>query len=162
MLYACDGRWWDVHHAAVRREFAGELWTQDEKAAVAFRLHRVTARWGRGFCGQPGVVFTGANSTFQALTLAVQWGASEVALIGVDMQNTGGRTHWHGDHAKPMRNDTPFSQCMQHFGELARDLAMLGVRVVNCTAVTALRCFPRERWGDYLARIRADTAAAGI
>lgn len=151
-----------MHAAAVAAGFAGECWTQDDKAAAKYGLRRVLARHGRGFCGEPGVTFTGANSGFQALTLAVQWGAAEVVLVGYDMGNTGGATHWHGDHAKPLRNDTPFAQCIGHFDALARDLEALGVRVVNCSATTALRCFPRERFGDYLARIRANPAAAGV
>ena len=41
VLYACDATWWDVHLAAVQASgFAGELWTQDKRAAPGYAGNR--------------------------------------------------------------------------------------------------------------------------
>jgi hypothetical protein len=59
------------------------------------------------------------------------------------MQNTGGRAHWFGDHPKPLRQADNPSDFVPYFDALAPEYAAAGVRVINATAETALRCFER-------------------
>lgn len=150
VLYACDLAWWDQHYAEVRDGFKGELWTQTKEAAVRHGINRVEGRTGRGLCREPGVIHQGGNSGYQAIGLAVLQGARRVVLLGYDMQRTGGRSHWHGDHPGGLRNSSPFTSWLQKFGELAADLAADGVEVINATRETALKCFRRARLEDVL------------
>lgn len=85
----------------------------------------------------------GGNSGYQAIGLAYQLGADRIALIGFDMRRTGGRSHWHGDHPAGLGNACGIERWAPRFAALARDLARVGVEVINCSIETALDCFPR-------------------
>lgn len=154
VLYACDGKWWDVHLAAIRASgFTGELWTQDRRAAPGY-VPDAAKRQGPALAGMhfvpsksdPGLatidrVHNGRNSGYQAANLAYLFGARRIILVGYDMQRTNGKQHWFGDHPKSLGNQLPFEVCIQHFGILAGDLERAGVEVINATEQTALRCF---------------------
>lgn len=91
----------------------------------------------------PGRICGGNNSGFQAINLAYHFGARRIILLGYDMQFTGGKTHWHGDHPKGLANPSEFSRFLQHFPALAAGCKQAGVEVINCTRQTALEAFPR-------------------
>jgi hypothetical protein len=90
------------------------------------------------------MIHTGGNSGYQALNLAYLWGARKINLLGFDMQRTGGRTHFHGDH-QGLNNpyDGMLQQWVKNFEMMARDLKAAGVEVLNATRETALTCFER-------------------
>lgn len=97
----------------------------------------------QGLNTKPGEVNSGLNSGFQAINLAYHFGARRIVLLGYDMQHTGGKTHWHGDHPRGLTNAEGISSWVKYFRPLAEDLARLGVEVVNCSTDTALTCFTR-------------------
>lgn len=142
-LYACDLAWWDRHIDEVRQSFAGESWTQTPEAARRHGLRFIDGRPGRGLSKERGVIHQGGNSGYQAIGLAVDQGAERIVLLGFDMQDTGGRTHWHGDHPQGLRNASPFASWIGKFGQLAVDLQRDGIAVLNATRETALTCFER-------------------
>lgn len=63
--------------------------------------------------------------------------------MGYDMQHTGGKAHWHGDHPRGLANAQRLDRYVSHFPALADDLRRVGVKVVNCSRETALNCFER-------------------
>jgi len=69
-------------------------------------------------------------------------GARRIILLGFDMQWTGGKSHFFGDHAEGLRNKDPTAH-IPHFTQLAADLEREGVEVINCTRETALYQFKR-------------------
>jgi hypothetical protein len=151
VLYACDHPWWRFSHAeVVRSGFAGELWTQDEGAAREYGLHHIRAYSRPGLSREPGIIYHGNNSGYQAIGLAYLWGASRVLLLGYDAQHTGGKRHWFGDHRRGLSNATGVTSWPKKFEELAKDSEAVGLEVVNCSTETALRCFPRARLEDVL------------
>lgn len=87
----------------------------------------------------------GGNSGFQALSLALHFGAARVILLGYDMQFTGGRMHWHPDHKRSDKMHNPDQRLMNgwvvRFAELAKQTK---AEIINCTRETALTCFPRQ------------------
>jgi hypothetical protein len=88
-----------------------------------------------------GVIRQGGNSGFQAVQLAILFGAARVILLGYDMQATGGKLHWHGNHAgigNPVVDRMP--RWIDAFRAMA--MAVRGVEIINATRETALRCFP--------------------
>lgn len=96
------------------------------------------------------MIALGRNSGYQAINLAFHFGASTIALVGYDMQHTGGVTHWHGDHPAGMRNASTVKNWLSGFDALAADLRDEGLDVVNCTIETALTCFPRADLRDVI------------
>lgn len=146
VLYACDARWWDRYFVEAELTCLPtvQFWTQDAKAAkFAHRVRHVQSVRSEGLNRQPGVINQGSNSGFQALNLAWQFGAQRLILLGFDMQATGGRSHWHGDHPDTLNSNNPYRMWLDQFGPLARDLAKAGAEVINCTPTTALTCFER-------------------
>lgn len=143
-LYGCDYGWWKFHIAAVREQFTGECWTQDVEAAREFGLEFVECDpYGVGLCGDAGKINGGRNGGFQAINLAFHFGARKIVLLGYDM---GGR-HWHPDHPKEISgpaHSADYAHYAETFPALARDLAAIGVDVVNCSRSTTLSCFRRS------------------
>lgn len=148
-VYGCDGDWWRRYHAEVKA--AGhEGWTQDAGAARDFGLNFIRAVTRLGLAREPGLIHHGANSGYQAISLAYQLGADRIILVGFDMQRTDGRSHWHGDHPRGLGNAHGIERWARNFEALAADLNREGVKVVNCTIKTALTCFPRADLRDVI------------
>lgn len=150
VLYACDKSWWRVHINSVRAGFSGECWTQSDEAAKEHGLHHVVGEKGDALSAKPDTIQHGGNSGFQAIQLARLFGAKRVALVGYDMQRTGGRAHFFGDHPRSLTQGDPKSW-VRNFDVLAIALKNLGVDVVNCSQATALTCFRRAELSAELA-----------
>ncbi len=136
-LYACDGDWW-VHNDGLP-DLAIEKWTQDEKSAKEYCLHHVRGEHNAGF-GFRDCIHLGGNSGFQAINLAILFGANQIALLGFDMHMNTGKRHFFGDHEGKMNKDSPYHQWIQNFEYAARHLN--GVKITNSTVGSALTCFP--------------------
>lgn len=151
VLYSCDGSWWR-HYGEQYRWFKGRrigLRRNTLPAWVEGIPYRAADGLGRD------VVHTGNNSGYQAINLAYLHGATTIVLVGYDMQHTGGKRHWHGDHPAGLGNFSPGMPelCRPKFQGLARDLDEEGVRVINCTRATALTCFQRMPLAEALASL---------
>lgn len=153
MLYACDVGWWRVYFGQVATAFAGELWTIDAAARDEFDLRWLQGIDMGGLSRDPSMIHTGKNSGTQALGLAHCFGASRVVLLGFDMQRTDGKSHWHGDHPKPLGNGSRESHLIwrQYMEIAAEDCKRIGLEVINASRATALKCFPRMSIEDALA-----------
>jgi len=144
ILYACDGNWWDLHLDSITQaEFAGELWTQDTKAADRHDLCYIKGESGKGLALSPDRINTNASSGHQAINLAYHMDATHIVLVGYDCQRTEGKSHWFGDHVKGLSRSHPYRLWLSNYAALAVDLQTQGVRITNCTLQSAITCFPR-------------------
>lgn len=126
-LCAQDHSWWRKHHDA--REFAGRKFS-------ANRIDGVEQMRCDGLLG--------THSNSGALALIVAWlifKATDIELHGFDMQGT----HYFGPY-QDLRNTSPdrFNEFQKQFAQIGVRLGNKGVRVVNRTPGSALRCFPFE------------------
>lgn len=150
VLHAGDAKWWRAYPEA--EAFAGERWTLDPELADDPGMHQITGIDEPGISENPRRLHTGGNVGYQAIGLAVLWGARRIVLLGYDMNATRGRLHWHADHdAKRLGNPCNFAAWRARLAVAAVDLRRLGVEVVNCSRETALTCFERDDLGDTLA-----------
>ena len=148
VLYACDEAWWSVHPMAARG-FGGEKWTshslkpKNDKSALPaqFGVRVVRGEDRPGFSRDPGLIHYGNNSGFQAVNLAILFGADPIVLVGFDMRAVDGRRHFFGSHKAPLSDVGKFGIWIAHFTAAA---AMLGgwPRIINSTPGSALGCFP--------------------
>jgi hypothetical protein len=115
-----------------------------------YGIRRIAGENKPGLSLNPALIHTGGNSGYQALNLVYHFGVSRVLLIGYDMQKTGNRSHWHGDHPAGLHRSSPYSEWVRRFKRLAADLKQAGVEVINCSEHTALPYFPRARLEDVL------------
>lgn len=160
VLYACDAAWWELHKGCPG--FAGERWTshgsrpRNEKQGIASKwdLHIIAGEDREGFSLDPSRVHYGNNSGFQAVNLAILFGADPIVLTGFDMRSVDGKRHFFGNHKAPLRDGSQFAIWVSKFSRAA---SVLGgtPRIINATPGSALRCFPMmslsEALGDRLA-----------
>lgn len=140
VMYAGDLLTWKHYHNAAKRDFEGQLWTQDPTAAERYKLHRIKG------VNLPGLghkhIHLNGNSGFQAINLAYLFGSRRILLLGFDMRlGPGGQKHWHPDHPSPLMQAQTFPEWMHNSKRLAVDLEAEGCEVVNCTPRSALTCW---------------------
>jgi len=144
-LYACDGRWWDAHHAEAIASGA-ECWTRSPRAAERYGIHWVRSLPGEGFSTEPDVIHEGRNSGYQMLNLVwLRERPARIVLLGYDMRHIDGRRHWHGDHVGMVNpTDKYLAECASRFD----GIQPLGCEVLNCTPGSRIRRFPFASLGD--------------
>lgn len=137
-LYAADAQWWNWHKGVPA--FEGARYSVSTEAAKwGVEILRNTGKQGLEL--SPDGLKTGQNSGYQAINLAVHFGASRIVLLGYDMQPSGKRHHWHPDHPNSVQPPA-YLAFRDSFTTLVKPLAELGIEVINCTRSTALKCFP--------------------
>jgi hypothetical protein len=141
VLYGGDFLWHKVNHAAYRKHFRGEVWTQDSTAADRYQIKRVkgTNREGLGI----QCIHNNGNSLAQAINLVYLWGCRRILLLGADMKlGHKGERHWHADHPAPLIQSQMFDEWLFKGAKLAADLKANDCTVLNCTPGSAWTDFP--------------------
>lgn len=144
ILYFGDDRWYDWHRdRAEFKAFAGRKIAFDcpgtYRADPSIPCMRNGAR--TGLCAERDRLAAGSNSGYQAINLAVHLGARLIALLGYDMREVEGRTHWHADHKVATPPHAYEKVMLPKFPTLVEPLRARGVRVINCTPGSALSVF---------------------
>lgn len=150
-LYAADAHWWHYHIKDINCGFTGQRWSCDPPGntnwckhdPVAWHINVMECDIGaKGLSTDPKRVHSGGNSGYQAINLALHLGAQRVVLLGYDMHNHSGKSHWFGDHPKNFanRNGNP-----DRFIAAFRTIqpGAYGLEILNCSRTTALDAFPR-------------------
>lgn len=139
VLYACDDRWWDWHKGV--KSFTGLKYSMTAKTGKWPNVQRLRNDGPHGLCLTPTGLRTGRNGGYQAINLAVHLGAARILLLGYDMERSGGKSHWFGEHPKGS-TPSPYQSFLQIFPSIAEPLKKLGIEVVNCSRRSALKTFP--------------------
>lgn len=141
-LYACDRKWWDEYREAL--SFAGLRITQDGDTAAHHRLHRIYLVEDNPLeftIARKGYIAGGQNGGFQAINLAMQFGARPILGLGFDFCGE----HWHGKHRGDLRN--PREQTLARWASIldkqAATLQRMGVRFINCSDRSILTAYPK-------------------
>lgn len=141
VLYVCDSVWWKWHYENTK-EFRGLRITR----SLAAEKRYPDLIWIEGEPHDQGLskrqdsIVNGRIGGYQAINLAVNFGAKKILLIGYDMRNIGGLSHWFGDHPN---NQRPFwKNRIEHFKNMLPDLKERNITVINCTPGSALDAFP--------------------
>lgn len=106
-------------------------------------IHQYRFTGLEGFDARAGCLRHGNNSAYAAMHLAVHLGARFLILLGLDMCHAGSRTHFHGGHGIPHKEETLTRLMIPYFQSLASPLAERGIRVLNASPDSALRVWPR-------------------
>lgn len=88
----------------------------------------------------------GLDAGASAINLAALFGAKEIVVLGMDM--TGGR--WVKKHHLPIIPQRHFDLHLACLDNMAPEIEKDGVRVFNCSPITAVKCFERRPIGDFL------------
>ena len=155
VLYFCDCKWWRWHHKRLT-DWAG-LIVRLQGGAHDFGDPRIKVMRNLdqkgGLATQRDGLHTGQNSGYQAINLAVHFGARRILLLGYDLsaKHEGGKvvTHWFGDHPGGTA-ERVYSTMLPWFDTLPRELERRGVEVINCTGGGRLNVFPRGKVEELL------------
>jgi hypothetical protein len=120
---------------------------QDAAVCAAIQpLHKIEVKSGADewLLDEPGRIGDGGNSGFQAINLALQFGASKIILVGYDMRLDRG-VHWHGRHGSGLNNprDVNVMRWRRAIDAAAPTAARLGVRIINASMESALCAYPK-------------------
>lgn len=86
----------------------------------------------------------GNNSGYAAINLAYHLGAKKIVLLGYDMGNVGGKSHYHDGYPTRATSDDVYEkQFIPGFAVLASELKKKGVEVWNACLTSKLIAFPR-------------------
>lgn len=148
-LYAADPQWWRVHIRAARDCHIPQMYCQDEPTCEEWGLYHIPGppeskghRSDVGISTNPAYIHFGGNSGFQALNLAVHLGAKRIVLLGYDMHvPDGGKRHWFGDHPAGLSNNETYPNYVTHFNQAAKQIAKLGIEVLNCSPGSRIKCW---------------------
>lgn len=150
VLYAADAKWWR-HYEKRALKFAGTKVTIRDTLPWPEVMSLKQSIEHASFDPRPTHLVSGGNSGYQAIHLAVHYGATRILLLGFDMKNgRNGRRHWFGSHPGRLDSRGNFTGWLRAFDKLARVLDHMGVKVVNCTPDTALRAFSRRPLAEAL------------
>lgn len=130
VLYGMDRKWWEHYlNKVIGCGFKGEMMVFDFKPIVSGnRQVRPTE-------------IRADNSGSSAVALAAHCGAKRIVLLGYDMQRSGGRSHWHGDHIPENLRSMPFLDIWAtKFARLLKTFKH--IEVINCSRQTRLTCCP--------------------
>jgi hypothetical protein len=145
VVYGCDRAWWRNMQGLPKYDGLRITATQMEVGPTDIKLITVEATTDKILTDKPGVVGSGGNSGFQALNLAVQFGATRVLMVGFDMDDRAG-VHWYGRNSGMGRSNPSewnFRRWRVAFINAVPVLDKLGVEVLNASQHTSLNCFPR-------------------
>lgn len=155
ILFACDLAWWKQYGAGL--DFKGLRLSTDRQACdpkLPFDVRRVMLDRpsDRLNLVRYNHVGWGGNSGFQALNLAIQFGAIKIVLVGYDMTVRYG-LHWHGAHPRGMSNPTEGNilRWRKAVDNAADDIAKLGINVINASSISELARYPKMSLKEALA-----------
>lgn len=145
VTYACDAAWWEIHRVGT---LGRECWTShslspknDKRSLPDLGMNVIEGRDAAGFSRDPAVIHYASNSGFQAVNLAILFGADPIVLIGFDMRDVEGKRHFFGNHKAPLRDGHQFGPWIRSFAKAADNLGP-SPRIINATPGSALTCFP--------------------
>ncbi len=145
-LYACDPKWWGKHHESGKglpvKKYALESESKNWTPYSDIKYLKNAGESGVSF--EWPYIYTGKNSGYQAINLAILLGYNLIILLGYDMQDTNGKTHWHGLHEGLNNPDAQqFEKWRSYYNQLASLLSDTSIGIINTTRETALECFPK-------------------
>lgn len=161
VVYGCDRAWWK--HRKGLKDFGGVKIAHDPRVRGDFpdvnliTIPKVKERGQDRYCNDllidvPGTIGGGCNSGFQAINLAVQFGAIRILLTGFDM-HVRGEVHWYGKNTWQGGHNAGDSDMKRWRGYLdvaAEKMRRLGIDVVNASPHSALACFRKMSIDDAL------------
>lgn len=150
---ACNVEWFD-HFCDAHREYHIPKWivvddVQPERAQCAERhdLKTIKGRWLPGISTDEEYIHYHHGAGPQAVNLAYHYGCRVILLLGWDMRY-GDRRHYFGEYPPPLLHfprtgpNGELAGLIREMETIAEQAPKIGLKVINCTPGSAMRCFP--------------------
>lgn len=151
-LYGLDLGWWIANQGAAG--FIGHKFTPSPRAARVFRLHQTRVKLGARIILDPpgtlgcGLKDGGGHSGWQAINLAIQFGARRIVLAAFEMTLAHG-ARFNGGSAGVAKADAARVERWRAEMDAAADqFAAIDCSVINATPGSALRAYPKADFQD--------------
>ncbi len=155
VVYGCDPSWW--RNRSGLPKYGGLKVSASQDLRVQFKdIKLVTLeKYDDVIRMAPlGQVAAGGNSGFQAVNLAVQFGAKKILLLGFDMDHKTRHPHWYGRNNGPGRTNPDhfnYDRWRKAFAQSSGVLHGAGVEVINGSLKSAVTTFRKLRVEETLA-----------
>ena len=146
VVYGCDEAWWKGEEGL--KKYKGIKMSYGVMPQYK-DIHRVKVVEREDFLlNEPMEIGSGGNSGFQAINLAVQFGVTDIVLVGYDCKGQ----HWFGRNRAPLNNpaESNFQRWLKAFEFGAKTLQKNGVSVVNTSMDSRISCFPKMPLEDVM------------
>jgi len=163
ICYAMDQRFYDsITYTSRKDPESSEL----HNAWISFKGIRVFSRYSEKIKLDPSIyyvtaiknkcisldlcsgIYTGGNSGFGGMMLAIALGSKQIYLLGCDMKvdEKKKKTHWHSGYPHQAIENVArvLRSFKQEFEEFAPSIQKLGISIVNLNPDSALDCFPKK------------------
>lgn len=140
---ACDPQWHE-EYSPVFGDF--DKWHWDKGICDKYGYKYIEGRWGDGLSTDRSYIHYGHSSGYQALNLALHYGANEIYLCGYDMRYEGRRHYFDGlsgedgEYPERLRKYSTFDGLIKQYETIPR--VNPDLKIFNCTKDSALTCFP--------------------
>ncbi len=155
LLHSSDRTWWN-HYKGVP-SFHGPKYGLGSHPGKANPFHKLPDVQVLRYTGDDGLELdpsglrSGGNSGYAAINLAVHLGATTIVLLGYNLSWPGGKAHFFGNHPAALNQQEGLVRIfIRAFATLVEPLKALGVRVINATKDSALKCFPKATLAEAL------------
>lgn len=140
---ACDPKWHKLC-SPVLGHF--DKWHWDKSICDRYGYEHIAGIWEDGLSTDKSYIHYGHSSGYQALNLAVHYGASEIYLAGYDMSYKVPKRHYFsglsgqdGEYPKPLRKHSTFDGLVKCYETIAKQKGL--PKIYNATRDSALSCF---------------------
>jgi hypothetical protein len=148
-FYACDNRWWGIHHDKVM-DWGGSkngYWCTETVTKKAYPdLKLITGRGGNGWSNDQSLIHYGSNSGYQITNIAYLLGIKTMILVGFNMMVVNKLSHFFGDHPQGLSRNNSYHSFASQFTKI--DYKKAGVAVINTASPTKLDHFPKMSLED--------------
>jgi len=143
ILYWTDSRFYSWYKKDIDK-FKGDKYTVKPYGDLAKDIKVLRNTGKAGLETDPSGVRHGNNSGHAALNLAYHLGAKRIVLLGFDMQNIKGASHFHdGYPVRQTRNEVYIKSMIPYFVAISEDLKRKKVEIINACPNSALTVFKR-------------------
>lgn len=147
---ACDPQWHDFY-SPVDDDF--DKWHWDKSICDKYGYKYIRGEWGDGLSTDRNYIHYGHSSSYQALNLAVHYGAGEFYLCGFDMKYQVNKRHYFyglsdiaGEYPKKLRKYSTFEGLIRQYETIPK--VNPDLKIYNCTKDSGLKCFPYQDIGE--------------
>ena len=141
IVYWTDSRFYTWYKNDIDK-FRGEKFTTKPYGNVTKDIKVLKNSGKNGLELDASSVRHGNNSGHAAMNLAYHLGAKRIVLLGFDMQNSNGASHFHdGYPVKQTRDDVYKRSMIPEFHFIGEELKKRNVHVINANPNSALRIF---------------------
>lgn len=157
MLYWCDESWVSNHYDNVMNHDCKLRFTAKHSADI-YITKNLTATGNATVVKRTGDYgidcnidnVKGNNSGSQVINLLANVRVKRMILLGYDMNMKTGKSHWHNGHGLAMLPHIYTDLFIPSIDSMAPGLKNLGIDVVNCSEGSALTCFRKQRFEDFI------------